>query len=153
MPIEKPSDTKQRLVQLSPGDFNSAEQKRNIWDVVADADVEPEHVVKPEYWAHVSAKLREWDRIEVRHCAGLWLMELVVRSAGHAGAQVAVLRKTVFSDSKIPESIDKSGFRIDFVRGRGWRVLRKSDQRLIKDGFRTVSEAAHYIEDNLQVAA
>lgn len=142
---------RQRAANIS--EFVAAEQTRNIWSHEAAEDIEVEHLTDPAYWRNLGHMLREWDRIEVRHCAGRWFAELMVRSAGRLYANVVVLRKTQFADAKVPDDIASSDYDVRFLRGKGHMVVRKADKAIIKDGFKTVAEAAHWITDNLAIRA
>lgn len=73
--------------------FKSAEFRRNIWDAIPEAGTPFDDLLKPEYWAHVAANLRPWDRIEVRAEDGSYYAELLVRDAGRLWAKVECLRK------------------------------------------------------------
>lgn len=127
--------------------MQEAAVRRNQWDLEVDMDTEITDITKPEFWCHVASKLRKWDRVEVRHCAGLWMAEVLVRSVGSppVWAHVALLRKLEFPDAKIPPEIERTPFSVGFIRGQGWRVTRKADARVIQSGFNTAAEAAAYV--------
>ncbi len=69
-----------KLVQpLLASNFKIAEFARQNY-VVVTPDT-PEAVLNKGYWRNVAAKLRPFDRIEVVHEAGEWMMDLFVKAA------------------------------------------------------------------------
>ena len=143
------SEPKKRIHTADERDFQEIAIRRNHWDLEVDVDVELSDLARTDFWCHIAYKLRPWDRIDVRHCTGSWMAEIVVRSVGPQWASVALLRQVKFPDAVIPDEILASPYRIEYVRGSSWRIIRKADSRLIQGEFRTAAEAVLYVKLNL----
>lgn len=128
---------------LSPARFREAAVARNSWVIVAAAGVPFKNVLQSEYWVHVAAKLRPYDRIEIQAEDGAYWGELVVLSTGPSWARVAAIRFVELDafDATVRES-EYEGLAIAW-RGSlaQWCVLRKSDTRMLAEGLRTRGEA------------
>ncbi|HET7409258.1 MAG TPA: hypothetical protein VFJ13_03595 [Paracoccaceae bacterium] len=124
--------------------FSAAEFERTVYVATPEHGTPYTDVLKREYWAHVGAMLKPFDRIEVRAEDGTWFAELIVRNAGPLFADVAELRK-VDLDVAEPPAAD-SAFEIKW-RGPVLKfgVVRKADGGALKDGFATRDEAARWL--------
>lgn len=95
--------------------------------------VKAAHVVNPDFWLHLAARLKRNDRIEVVAQDNSFDMELRVVAVDPRGlyAQMRVLR--YMGDDElvtIPASVvaaDDDGYVIEQDRVHGWRVLRGGD--------------------------
>lgn len=143
----------ENTTKAQTAEFKEAAVIRNSWALLADEKTEVEDLSRLEYWRDVAYMLRQWDRIEVRHVTGKWMVELVVRSVGHLYARVAVLRKWEFDDAVAPGDISKLGYDLRFVRGKGYDVVRVADKTVIRGGFATAAEAAVWVRSEMKPAA
>ena len=84
-------DEKKRVVILNPSRLQGAEYARQDWVVNAEEGTKISDVLDPAYWAHTSAQMKPYDRIEVRLETGEWILELLVLSADRNWARVQVL--------------------------------------------------------------
>jgi hypothetical protein len=84
--------------------LKEAEYVRHIFAISLDADVNFEDTLKPAYWAHVAAKLRVGDRVEVSAADGTWLAELVVSGTTSTEAKMSVYRFVELEPCKLPET-------------------------------------------------
>lgn len=87
----KPAE--KRAVILNPQRHGLREQLRQDWVVNAENGTKIDDVLDPQYWAHVSALMQPYDRIEVLQETGEWMLELLVINTGRNWAQVHVLHK------------------------------------------------------------
>ena len=76
---------------VHPSRFRPTEVARNSWFVVPEVGTPLTTVLEPGYWAHIAARLRPNDRIEVDAEDGSWTALLIVQSVSRLAATVAVL--------------------------------------------------------------
>ena len=91
------------MTQLASNRLHLAEHRRNIFDVVPEHGTPFEELLKDSYWAHVSAKLKPGDHIEVRAEDGSYYAELIVQDAGRLYAKVAKLVHVVLDAVEVRE--------------------------------------------------
>lgn len=141
------------VTQLATKRFQSAEHMRNIWYVTPEHGTPFDAVIDPKYWAHVSARMRPRDRIEVDAEDGTYFAELMVIDAGRLFAKVKVLRKHDF-ESK--ESVTDAGpdFEVKYAGPHAkWRVLRKSDRAVLKEGCEDKQAALTWAQEHSKALA
>lgn len=135
--------------------MKQSEYERNIWIVDLEGGVPFEAVFDPGFWAHVSAKLKPWDHLEVRTDDGTFWAELIVRDAGKLYAKVAVLNHVSFDDSvEVQQLSGVKEFENVIIKWRGphfkWCVLRGTD--VLKEGFAIKGEAYTWRDQHLRAA-
>jgi hypothetical protein len=87
----KPANVGPRKQSVHPSRFRPTEVARNSWFVVPEVGTPLTAVLEPGYWAHIAARLRPNDRIEVDAEDGSWTALLIVQSVSRLAATVAVL--------------------------------------------------------------
>ena len=99
--------------------------------LLVEPGVTPDHVVDPDFWVHVAARLRVMDRIEVVAADGSFDMELRVVAIDPRGlwAQVRPLsivegKLAVAASGQFP---DKDGYTIEFSGVHRWRIIRAGE--------------------------
>jgi len=138
------------MTKLTAGRFKQAEFSRTLWSVFAEQGTLFEDVTKPAFWAHVAAKLKPLDRIEVFEESGKYWAELMVLSVGRMEARVIVLRKHDLQAQEVP-TIDLGEYEVSWGGPhRKHRIVRKSDKEVIRDGFGTKEEAQIWLADHLK---
>lgn len=136
--------------KLTTDRFKSAEYVRNVFAVTPSGDTPFGDLLKPEYWAHIAAQLHITDRLEVIPEDGTFFAELIVTSVSRNSASVRVLRKIDLAGSKevkTPASdfdVRHCGIKAKF------RITRKSDKAIIKEGFDTYEQANNYLTEYLK---
>ena len=141
------------MTQLAISRFKQAEYERTVYSVVPEHGTPFDAVTEPDYWAHVSARMRPGDRIEVQAEDGSYWAELLVRDAGRLFAKVSVLRKVDLDEEtvtgELPVSSDMT------IKWRGphlkWCVLRGNDA--IKEHCQTKGEAGSWLSDHIKALA
>lgn len=135
---------------VMPKTLALAEQRIVTWHVVVPHAMPFEEVLKPDFWTHVAGRMRPHQRIIVDCDSGAWTATLFVRAAQRLSARVVVLEKHEFEETAPLQSA------ADFsVKWGGpahkFRVLRNSDESVIKHGFETQEDAnvflAGYIKE------
>ncbi len=140
------------MTQLATNRIQFAEQMRNIWYVTPEVNTPFEALLDPKYWAHVSAKFRPRDRIEVDAEDGSYFAELLVVDAGRLFAKVVVLRKHELVPVEIQDL--SPDFEVKWAGPHAkWRVVRKKDRGSLKDGFENRQDAEMYLASHLKAIA
>jgi len=138
------------MSKLTAGRCKQAEFTRTLWSVYAEQGTPLEDVTKPAFWAHVAAKLKPLDRVEVYEETGKYWAELMVLSVGKMEARMTVLRKHDLQTPTVP-AIDLGDYEVNWGGPhQKHRVVRKSDKEVIKDGFGTKEEAQLWLTDHLK---
>jgi len=84
-------EKKPAIPQLDATRFQPAEHERNIHAITVEEHVTRANILTPEFLAHVAAKLRPYDQIEVRKDDGTLFARLLVLQADRTWARTYVL--------------------------------------------------------------
>ena len=135
-----------------------AENSRNIWRVFVANGTTPQDIVQPQFWAHLASRLQAGDRIEVEPEDSTWLAELRVIDSGPQYAKVQIRKPDAdgvsrfealgSSDTGLP-----SGYSFSHNASSKWRVVRDSDQKVLKDGLATKADAVTWLMGFAKVLA
>ena len=129
--------------------FKFSEYERNIWIANPEPGTPPDAIMDPGYWAHVSAQLRPWDKIEVRYQDdnGSAYVELLVAEVGRGFVRVETLLTKAFGGSA---GIDTtSDYRIAFHPQKHYRIIRTSDGAVIKEDLPSRGSAENWLSVHL----
>lgn len=135
---------------LNQSRFFQADHRFNRWAVVAEHGETIDTITKPEYFTHVSKRLRPMDKIEVYAEDMSFYAELLVIDAGSTWAKTFVLRNvSLLKGSPAPAS-DTDKYIVSY-RGlhKKFSVVRKADQEVVKDGFQSKDEANTWLAGHL----
>lgn len=148
--MEKPK-TAATLVE---GRFGLAESKRQDWVVDAEEGHTVEQVLDPMYWAHVAARLAQYDRIEVRVDTGEWMLDLIVIQAGRNFARVHVAARYDFTGAAEGAPREAIKHRVEWKgTHKKFCVIRNADSALLQEGFQTKELAAEWMNNHERVTA
>ena len=114
---------------------------------VIDAGVPYKDILRPSFWAHVTNKLNKWSEITIHAEDGAYYANLLVTMVTKTDVVVVELfYKQLEVNAEQP--FQTKDFVVDFggpdVK---WRVMRKADKRIVKDGFENVTQARAFIRD------
>jgi hypothetical protein len=139
-------------MQITEADFKEAEFVRHTYVVLPPAGTTLDAMLKPEYWVHVSKRLRPWDLIEVHSEDGTWFAELIVRSTGTGVARVAVKSHIEFKDGSagMPDGVSLAGHEIKWRGRAAWGVVRLSDAAVLKSGLATKEDGLVWLTEHLR---
>jgi len=128
--------------------FKQAEYVRQAWHISPRPEDAPEAMLDPKYWVHVSKNMKPGDRIEAIAESREWLVDAVVLDAGSWGAKVAFILGPVklANDAKI-EAPDEYEVKWAGPSAK-FRVVRKTDNKVLKDECQTKEEAATWIKNH-----
>ena len=152
--IAKDPDATKRVVrQLEMSRLRLAENERAVHVITAFDDTEPEDLLDPSYWAHVTSKFTPWDHIEARANDGAWWAEYIVLSVDRAFARVAMLRKVNLTTPDVALS-QATGPQAHEVKFRGphskWSVIRNSDKQVLFEGGALREDAEGWLRNHLK---
>jgi hypothetical protein len=137
---------------IKPSDMQLAEQKRAVWQAFAPPECCPEDLLRPESWAHVARKVEPFSRIEVLAEDGTWWAEYMILLVGPNWVKVALMRQHDFRAVAVQAS-DPETLEVNYIPARKWRVLRKSDGAVLREGLATKEEANAWKQEHLKTMA
>jgi hypothetical protein len=134
--------------------FKPAEYIRQSWHATPSADDTPESILDPKWWVHVGRQMKAGDRIEILPETHDWYAEAIVIDAGNTwGAKVAFVLGPVrlANDAAVEQSPD---FEVKWAGPNAkFRVLRKSDNAVVKDNCQTREEAESWVKSHRKALA
>lgn len=158
VPAEKKADPMPR--SLPPLRFKQAEYERTIYRCVPEAGTSLGTLLEPPFWAHVAAKLKPYDRIEVIAEDNAYFAELLVLETGRMWAKVRMLTHVMLDaghgedDAMIAAAEGDPEYRIEFKGPhRKHVVVRNSDDAVVKEGISTKGEASQWLRDHIKSLA
>lgn len=139
-----------KVAPAGPSSLHQAEHQRVGYFMLAAKGVHPSDLLKPDYWAHVSAKLKPRDRIEVWAEDGTWMVEAVVLDASRAFARVfPVVGPHFLTTSDVAQSLTvPPGFEIMHRGPKKWSVVRTSNREVLHESEQTKGGAEQWLKDN-----
>lgn len=146
LPPAKPNGKGQPV--LMPERFNEAEFKAHFFIADAEANVQPEQVLEPAYWAHVAAQMDPFDHITVRAEDGTWIAFLIVVACERNYARV-VLDRVVRLVSETSAPVDSIKHKAEWKGPfHKWCVIRTSDSQMVHSGDKTKFEAETWLRNH-----
>lgn len=144
-----------RAVKLGPTRFQADEFARTCWCARPEPGTTPEQVMNPMYWSHVAGRLRPYSEIVVIPEGGAYYLRLLVTSVSKVDAVVVPLQ---FKDLRSTVQVVPSGtnpledYELKYVNPTvKWRVMRKADKQVLKDGLENEKVATDWLKDHLKV--
>lgn len=150
---------KARVPKLGAARMKLAEFDRSIFSVSPEQGITLDDMKRPEFWSHVSAKMKPGDRIEVISEDNEWFAELIVISSSRQWAKVSVLRFVELAQDPSLSAFDmnaveNSGFEVKWGGNTDkFRVTRNSDKEVVHRGSSTKAEAERWLVDYLKALA
>jgi len=155
--------------QLAADRFKLAEHERNIHSITVEEGATRAQIIDPAFLAHVAAKLRPYDQVEVRCDDGALFAKLLVLQAERTWARVHVLewhnlttRDVSLSQTEgEPESVqsaqavDRDQDYLIAYKGphKKWAVIRKADGGYMREGEESKAAATAWLNDWLRVTS
>lgn len=146
-------EVERKVEQLNPTRMKEGQYERTHWVATAHANTQPEDLLKPEYFSHVAAKLRPWDKIEARADDGTWYAEFLVLESGRNWARVVMLTKHNLTSADVAQSQAQAMSKLEIVyRGphSKWSVIRKADNEVLHEGEETQGGAVNWANERLK---
>ena len=142
-----------RDVKLSPAGLAQAEYGRTTWAITSAFGVSKSDIEDPAYWAHVAAKMRPRDKIEVLAEDGSFYAEYLVTSCDKTWAKVAEIKfmdltKVAVVTNEQAEIIN-AGYDVTWGGPKKWRVIRKSDRATLVEGLHSKDDGHKWLTVHL----
>lgn len=140
-----------KLTTLMPARMKLAEYERQDWVVNAEEGTKISDILEPNYWAHVAAKFKPYDAIEVRAEDGSWIANFIVLGCDRNWAKVHLLSEHMLSTADV--SLTQATKHL--VKWRGpehkWSVIRLSDSQVLKTSFTSKDDACRWVIEHEKV--
>lgn len=133
--------------------FKLAEYVRQVWHITPRPEDGPDCLSDPGWYAHVSRQMKRGDKIEVEAEDGSWYAEGKVMDTGSFGAKVALtLGPVKLTNDAVIEAPDE--FEVKWAGPHAkYRVVRRTDNKVLKDQCQTQEEAATWIKSHRKAMA
>lgn len=129
--------------------FTLAEAARLVYRANVPPNVPMARLLDPDYWAHVTPKLKPGFLIEALAQDGRWFAEFLVRKVDLEKHEVhCVLLRSNDFDS-VPKTQDAAGYIVNFGGAHKWRIVRESDKQVIHHGEPSEADAKEWLADFL----
>lgn len=125
--------------------IQGAEFVRNVFAISVPAGTKVADILAPECWMHVASKLSKGDRLEIYPEEGAYFAELIVVAAGKNWARVVLAREISLEAADTSVPIGEELYTKWSTPTTGFRVHRRLDKQVLKDGFPTKEEADKWI--------
>ncbi len=152
---ETQTPKKSKREPLVPSRIQLADQASNRWRATLEAGTTLDEIKDPGYWAHFASKLHQYDDIVCIEESGAFRADLMVTACARTWATVKVLalHKLEESEAAAPTQASQD-YRIEWAGPHHkFRMVRGTDNEVIRDGLQTKAEAQAYLADFLVKAA
>ena len=155
--------------QLAAERFKLAEHERNIHSITVEEGITRAQIIDPAFLAHVAAKLRPYDQVEVRCDDGALFAKLLVLQAERTWARVHVLewhnlttRDVSLTQTSEQEQTATAGpppgkeqeYAVAYKGPhKKWSVIRLADGGYMREGEESKAAASHWLTEWLRVTA
>lgn len=139
-------------MKLTPHNFREADYRRTEYLVTADPGTKIADLTTRDYWAHVAAKMRARDRVEVHAHDGSWMAEMLVVQASRVGATLAILHKHDLTKAAATPAASADEVNITFRGFAKWSAVRKADKKVLVDGLDSEQEVRDWLKKPAQQA-
>lgn len=142
-----------KIIEFLPHRLALAEHARMLYQATVEPNVTREDLQNPKFWEHVSRRFEPGTRLEVMTDDMQYFCELIVLDCGANWAAVKEMRYIDFAQLKIVKGDDvASGFEVAFKGPHlKWAVIRKEDNAVIKDGYKSEAEATKVMNQHVAV--
>lgn len=152
------SEVKKAIPQLAPDSLKAFEYISTRHDALVAQGLKPEDLLVPAYWAHHAVKLRPMDEIRARAEDGTWIAYLVVLAAERTWARVAIdrVQRLTTADVSLTQANEeelkklKTEYSISYAGPNKYRVVRKADKNVMKDGLEQKLDAERWLDGYLR---
>lgn len=141
--------------QLMPQRMHLAEHERTAYVVTVESHTSRELLKEPSFWSLVAKKFRPYDRLEVRSDDGTFWAEYLVLACDRTWAKVHEMSFHKLTTSEIAQTqaaIQNDEFEVKWGGPHNkFRVIRKSDNAVIKDQIQTKDDADLALKEYVKV--
>lgn len=149
-------NNQQQQVQLAPGDLTLLEEVSLRYDAVIPANVKPETLLNPAFWAHHAVKLQPMNEIRARSIDGTWVGYYIVLDCSRTWAKVhplsmhsltsADVSRTQANEQDVRKFLDDHA--VVYRNGKKWCVVRQTDKVAIAEDLGTKDAARDWLNNH-----
>lgn len=135
---------------LSPERMTETEDANRTFTVVVPYPTTYEEILAKDFWANVSQRLTQYDRITAIPDDGSWYAELLVANKGDGWANVKELRHIVLDERETAVRLDEAPEDYPvFHKGKFLKfcVTRRADGAILSKGFDRKSDAIDWAKN------
>lgn len=145
-------ESEKKFARLTPSRIGQTVARRNDWLVNVPPETTKDDLINKEYWTHVANKLRPLDHVEVVFDDGSKWFEFMVLKANNNEAILKLLHEANFDGE--PEEDVASEYEVKWGGPVAkFRIVRKSDGRVIEEGISTKEEAYSRLANHQKAVA
>jgi hypothetical protein len=138
---------------ISPTNVREATYDTTLWRAIINAGTPFEDLLKPEFWALVSSKMRPTDIIQCVAEDNAYFVELLVLDCSSKWAKVKLLRKVDISAEEAAPIQTATDYELVFRGPRRWSVKRQSDGQIVSENHHTREDASGWLAEHNKVMA
>lgn len=140
--VEQAVEALRDAAPLKPNALQGGEFARMQWVVEIEPGVDPQHLLKTEFWAHVAARLQPYHEIVARTKDRAWWAHLLVVDCGPQWASTRFISGPLRLDLSADQTSDIGEHTVAYEGlALGWTVRRKSDAAVIERNLSTRASA------------
>lgn len=115
---------------------------------------QPEDMMRPEYWAHVAAKMRRFQAFEIVDECGEWIARAYVAECGRNWARIVIDGVTMLAGEAPDVGPDpREAFKVEYRAHQKYRIRRLEDGAIIAEGIETKAEAHKRLDEHMKALA
>ncbi len=150
-PAEEPE---RKMAPLSGARLRLAESMRVVYTATAPVGTLLEDILNPAWWATYSARLKPWDKVEVRVEDGSWYAEVMVLDSSRAWTKVHLMGHVNLTTGDISMVQQErmaamasviAAHEITYRGSAGWSVIRKSDRAVVHENAASREDAQGWL--------
>ncbi len=130
---------------------------RNEWRVDIPAGTEPEALLVPAYWKHITHRFKKGDDIVAVCVDRTWRARYEIRDTGPQYMVLAIVRHDVDGICRYggsDEAPQEGSLQVSWIApGAKWGIRRSSDNEIIKSKFETRESAEAWLAGHLKEIA
>lgn len=130
---------------LPPNRLQPTGHYRAFYDVILPGEVAMEDALKPEYWAHIGAKLKQHDVITIFPEDGSGFVEVIVLNAGRGFAKLRPIREVQFAEPGEDPVDEDANLQVKWNGPHEkYVVIRRTDGEKLKTGLASKVDAQRW---------
>lgn len=132
---------------LAEADLFHTESAQRFYTIKPPASHQRADLLQSSYWKHVLRKLMEGTEIRAWPKGGAWYGRYLVRYV--EGMEVKVVELEYHQFETIGLANETADFRVDLMDSGKYRVMRKADKTVVREGFASQETAMRWITEFL----